>query len=778
MTTETTMPATVTDRLNGLTTSVAVKPPCVAATSGPILLSGLQIVGGVAVVAGDRVLVKDQADTRANGIYIASTSAWQRSEDFDGQRDVVNGTIVIVVSASGLGSQYRVVAVDPVVIGTSSITFVLSAFAVVDSSNVNFLQAGSGAVLRTMQSKMREEFSVTDFGAVGDGVTNDGAAIAAAAAAASTRALGSDLANTRRAVLRFPGNYTFSSSTGVNVGENVDVLMESPLIITGAASATILGMAIGGNNFTHHGRYVLDVRRATQSNWSTANDVGIVLKNIGASNIEIRRSQGFCVGAQCLGSSNGFALNRVTIGEIRGARFGLQLTNLGTGFVNGNNFYGGEFAVAAGEGVNGQSRYGVYITGVNGNNSNQFYGQSFELGLVNAQIGNPAAEAIPFLIDNADSSWNTGYSIRSEGNSGTLLKVTADAYRNFFHSAYVRRIGAYPNLDSAGLIDTSKFKLNNVTSYFDELMARSYEVFDSGDLGKRINQYDGANAYTVDGFDAANSVFALSPAQVGVSRGDDNMLVFSTTCSLVRFLDTRVNKRFMVFFDTGDITSPTDFAVKPFAADGSLLADNPTPAHVYGEDLNVFTWNAGVFGGSYFANGEGPYRQMFFVVDDLTKRAAFLYVAFAGYTLKSLRIFALDAPCSSLMLTREREFEGLMIATAQPNALNWKQGDRCYNHTPAAAGTEGWVCTTSGTFGALAGVTANTTAGSASITVNNSGSLKVGMFVTIAGVAGLKRIVGKSGLNLTLDAAANASVSGAAVAYQAPVLKAFGVIAA
>jgi hypothetical protein len=775
------MPATVTDRLNGLTTSVAVKPPCVTATSGPILLSGLQIVGGIAVVAGDRVLVKDQADSRTNGIYIASTSSWQRSEDFDGQRDVVNGTIVIVVSGSGLGSQYRVVAVDPVVIGTSSITFVLSAFSQVDAANVNFLQAGSGAVLRTMQSKMREEFSVTDFGTLGDGLANDGPKIQNAADAASSRASGSELANNRRVLLHFPANYTFVSSVGINVGENVDVLMESPLILTGAAGATILGMAIGGNNMTHHGRYVLDVRRATQSNWSTTNDVGIVLKNIATSDIELRRSQGFCVGVQGLGNNNGFTLNRVAIGEIRGAKFGLQITNLGTGYANGNNFYGGEFAVAAGEGVNGVSRYGVYITGggSNGNNTNRFFGPSFELGLVNAQIGNPSAEAIPFLIDKDNCSWNRGYDIRSEGNSDTLLKVVGDAYRNFFHSSFSTRGSAFPSIANAGLIDTSKFQLNNVTSYLDELMARSYEVFNSGDLGKRINQYDGANLYTIDGFDTANSTFALAPAQPGVTRGDDNVIVFSTSASLVRFLDTRVNKRFIAFFDTGGTGNLVDFAVKPFGADGQLLADNPTPAHVYGEDLNVFTWNSGVLGGSYFANGAGAYAFIYFVVDALTQRAAFCYQAFAGYILKSLRIYALDYPCSSLMLTREREFEGLMIATAQPTQLNFKQGDRVYNHTPAAASTEGWICTTSGTFAtALSGVTANTTAGSVAIIVSSSTSLKVGQFVTIAGVTGVKRIVGKAGLNVTIDTPANASVAGAAVAYQVPVLKTFGTIAA
>ena len=49
-----------------------------------------------------------------------------------------------------------------------------------DSSDVRFLPAGTGAEERTVQDKLRDTISVKDFGAVGDGVTNDYAAIQAA----------------------------------------------------------------------------------------------------------------------------------------------------------------------------------------------------------------------------------------------------------------------------------------------------------------------------------------------------------------------------------------------------------------------------------------------------------------------------------------------------------------------------------------------------------------------------------------------------------------------
>jgi parallel beta-helix repeat protein len=65
------------------------------------------------------------------------------------------------------------------VAGTDNIevvNFLTSAIGTTDSSLVTYIPAGAGATMRTAQAKMRDGVSVKDFGAVGDGVTDDTAA--------------------------------------------------------------------------------------------------------------------------------------------------------------------------------------------------------------------------------------------------------------------------------------------------------------------------------------------------------------------------------------------------------------------------------------------------------------------------------------------------------------------------------------------------------------------------------------------------------------------------
>lgn len=66
-----------------------------AATTANITLSGAQTIDGVAVIAGDRVLVKNQSTQSQNGIYVASSGSWSRSTDADTWSELVSAFIFV-----------------------------------------------------------------------------------------------------------------------------------------------------------------------------------------------------------------------------------------------------------------------------------------------------------------------------------------------------------------------------------------------------------------------------------------------------------------------------------------------------------------------------------------------------------------------------------------------------------------------------------------------------------------------------------------------------------
>ena len=66
------------------------KASCIAATTADITLSGTQTIDGIALIAGDRCLVKNQTLSQDNGIYIVAASTWTRSTDMDVWAEVPN----------------------------------------------------------------------------------------------------------------------------------------------------------------------------------------------------------------------------------------------------------------------------------------------------------------------------------------------------------------------------------------------------------------------------------------------------------------------------------------------------------------------------------------------------------------------------------------------------------------------------------------------------------------------------------------------------------------
>ena len=83
---------------------ISWKQPVRAATTISITLSGAQTIDTVSVVAGDRVLVKDQSSAAQNGIYIVGTP-WTRSPDANTWDELVSA-MVFVESGGQAGNAF------------------------------------------------------------------------------------------------------------------------------------------------------------------------------------------------------------------------------------------------------------------------------------------------------------------------------------------------------------------------------------------------------------------------------------------------------------------------------------------------------------------------------------------------------------------------------------------------------------------------------------------------------------------------------------------------
>lgn len=107
-----------------------------AATTANIALTGLQTIDGVSLLAGDRVLVKNQTSSKDNGIYIVGVAAWQRAPDADSNAEVTSAMILSVEQGVTLAdTRWQLVTDGAIVLGTTALTFqnITQGFATISS---------------------------------------------------------------------------------------------------------------------------------------------------------------------------------------------------------------------------------------------------------------------------------------------------------------------------------------------------------------------------------------------------------------------------------------------------------------------------------------------------------------------------------------------------------------------------------------------------------------------------------------------------------------------
>ncbi len=580
------------------------------------------------------------------------------------------------------------------------------------------------------------------FGAAGDGSTDDTAAINRAASVVGLKKL---------TFLVSAGRYVCSRT--VSIPANVDVEMQQGLTFTAAAATNEPGLVIGAQGVVNYASLQgLDVTRTTVADWSNEANIGIKLFNSNSAKISIKSASRFAIGAQFIGSGGGFSYNEVVLGDMGSNAVGVDCTSetysAVIGWCNENNYYGGRFwclsaiTTLGRVGIRIKSKDGTYLN----HNNNNFYKPSFELGLNKDSIG----------FNVVDGTVNWVHQARSEGNDLTAK------FENASSSNAV--ILGYNSASTQSRLNTSTRGNNFVYLPDDNIYSMfANNLFMANNLPLITNVSNGSGYIYTQGM-SWNVNGALSDITPVGTKANDYITVNSQPLGIM--VDTSTAKRFML--DRKGLSGGR-VAVLCLDDTGTILTSAGS-GHPYarGSSPAPLTYTAS-YGGVYRTGSDALDSQFIEVGADVKKAFISIAEGTAAAQISSFKLFT-DSKEAVHVSTGLAPRPVGQLASAIPTVGTYTIGERIGHSAPAVGQPKGWSCTVSGTFGTLAGVTGGITTGTKILTVNDATNVKFGHYITIAGVAGVKRVTKVSGTTVYVDTNASATVAGAAVAYQTPTM--------
>ncbi len=223
------------------------KGSCVAATTADIVLSGAQTIDGVALLAGDRCLVKDQTLSQNNGLYVVAAGAWTRATDMDAWAEVPGAFTFIEQGTLYADTGWVCTSNAGGTLGTTPITWVQFA-------GVGSYTAGTGLTLAGTQfSITNTAVAAASYGSatqVGTFTVNAQGQLTLAANATVTPAVGSitGLGTGVATWLATPSSANLASTVTDETGSGALVFATSPTLVTpalGTPSSIVLTSATG-----------------------------------------------------------------------------------------------------------------------------------------------------------------------------------------------------------------------------------------------------------------------------------------------------------------------------------------------------------------------------------------------------------------------------------------------------------------------------------------------------------------------------------------------------
>ena len=595
-------------------------------------------------------------------------------------------------------------------------------------------------------------FDVKAYGATGDGTTDDTDAINAAIAAA-TAVPGS--------TLYFPAATAYNVDASIAIPSNLNVIMEAPIEYTG--SSDIATLVIGDQaTLCERKTLKLNVIRSTVSDWSSEDCIAIKIINPDSCDIQIVYAYGHTIGVQMIGAGAGCVTNQVKLLRIRNCKICVDLTNLyytKKGWANDNQFYGGYLTHVGGYNST-LSRYGIRISSletdpakITENNNNCFYKPCIELGTVASP-----AESVPILLEHA--AFNSFYDIHNESNGTPMVRVTGSSTENYLTTRY----------GTATIEDLSSAPV----TYLGAVQTRWYEaynklVYDSGNLARKACYYSDSTERRV-------SAAGIGGINVTASGG---LNAYTRYAELYRdFIQAASGYGFGIYVKTDvckdlliDVDAEVGYGgrvlIKAYDSSGNILTSaGVNHPYVLGTSTLTLTYNSG-YGGVYGTGVDHVGPCFVHLHADVDYILVCLTSGTANLRLRSLKIFSKQKGATSWMWGALNALD--CVATLLPVFGTYELGQRIKQATPTVGQPKAWICSVAGTMGTLnaGGTTGGITSGTAALTVNAATDLRVGQYITIVGVTGIKKIINIAALVITLDSNADATVTDAAVAFSA-----------
>jgi len=207
--------------VDNLIQGISAKDSVKVATTANITLSGTQTIDDIAVIAGDRVLVKSQTTSSQNGVYVVAAGAWSRTLDCNIWNELISAFVFVEQGTQYSDSGWLCTVDAGGTLGTTSVTWT-------QFSGAGSVEAGTG---------LSKDGNTLNVGA-GTGIAVAADSVGLTGQALALHNLATNGMVTRTASGTFSARTISTSGNGVSVS-NGDGVSGNPTISLTAALSSV-----------------------------------------------------------------------------------------------------------------------------------------------------------------------------------------------------------------------------------------------------------------------------------------------------------------------------------------------------------------------------------------------------------------------------------------------------------------------------------------------------------------------------------------------------------